>query len=80
MTTSNEEKILEGVFFAFGQTLIEEDWCPFCKTWTKFGDPVNIKMDHVEKRKLVCGHVITYIFLVQYILGEGVEIIRKRFC
>lgn len=71
---------IEGVFFIHGEKPIEKDWCPFCNRWTKFANSVNIKFDHVEKRKMNCGHEITYIFLVEQIHGERIKTVRRRIC
>jgi len=73
-----EDESIEGVFFVHNATCIRRDWCPLCGKWTKFKDPVAIEMDHVEKRKLDCGHEITYIFLVEKIGGEKVKTFRRR--
>ena len=81
MTTSNnsKEEILEGIFFVHDQTIIEEEWCPLCKEWTKFEAPVKIVMEHVDKRILNCGHELTYLFLVEHINGVRIETIRRRY-
>ena len=76
--TNLNQKAIEGVFFVHGQTVIQEDWCPLCDKWTKFGNAVNIEMDRIEKRKMNCGHEMTYIFLVEQICGDSVKVVRRR--
>jgi hypothetical protein len=74
------KKTLEGVFFIRDQTKIPEDWCPICNKWTRFVNAINIRMNSIEKRKLDCGHEITYIFLTEQVHGENVQLVRKRVC
>jgi len=78
--SKTDNKPIEGVFFVHGQKVIEKDWCPLCNKWTKFANPVSVKMDHIEKRKMNCGHEITFIFLVEHVCEERVKVVRKRIC
>jgi len=73
------EKCLEGVFFVHAQKFISEEWCPICSKWTRFSNSVKIIMEQIQKRRLNCGHEVTYIFLVEHVNGERVEVIRKRY-
>lgn len=74
----SRDKLVEGVFFLHGQTVIEEDWCPLCHTRTRFPDAVKIETDHIEKRRMNCGHEMIYIFLIEQICGEAVKVVRRR--
>lgn len=77
-TNHSYQESIEGIFFVHSRASIEKDWCPLCNRWTKFRNPVKIKMDNIEKRNLNCGHQIIYIFLIEEICGEIVKTVRKR--
>ena len=70
--------LIEGIFFVHERNTINEDWCPLCRVRTLFSVPVNVEMDHVEKRKMICEHEITYVFLIEQVNGELVKVVRKR--
>ena len=70
--------LIEGVFFLHGMNAISEDWCPLCKSWTRFLNPVSAEMNSFESRKLDCNHQITYVFLIEKVAGESVRVVRKR--